>query len=155
MSFGYKPSTNKPTPKRKAAYTYRALFHACPHRIYIRFIFLYQKLKLSVFLLSSSVVALVSLNALAASRRISHVQVTGQIVRTPKPVKQIQKRVGVTKRKIEIAQVPLGEARAHGFRLAESPAVFGEAVRMTSFKSQQRFGRIAYKNKTLLSLMAG
>lgn len=155
MSFGYKPSTNKPTLKGKAAYTYRALFHACPHRIYIRFIFLYQKLKLSVFLLSSSVVALVSLNALAASRRISHVQATGQIVRTRKPVKQIQKRVGVTKRKIEIAQVPLGEAWAHGFRLGESQAVFGDAVRMTSFKSPQRFGRIAYKNKTLLSLMAG
>jgi len=148
-------AVNKPTPKGKAAYAYRALFHACPHRIYIRFIFLNQKLKLLVFLLSSSVEALVSLNALAASRRISHVQATGQIVRTRKPVKQIQKRVGVTKGKIEIAQVPLGEARAHGFRLGESQAVFGEAVRVTSFKSPRRFGRIAYKNKTLLSLMAG
>lgn len=138
----------------------RALVHACPHRIYIRFIFLNHNLKLSICLLSFSVVVLVSLNALAASRYItarSHVQATGQIVRTRKPVKQIQKRVGITKRKIEIAQVPLGEARAHGFRVGESQAVFGEAVGVTSFKSPQRFGRIAYKNKTLLcdGLMAG
>lgn len=138
---------------QNASCSYRALVHACPHRIYIRFIFLNHNLKLSICLLSFSVVELVSLNALAASRCItarSHVQATGQIVWTRKPVKQIQKRVGITKRKIEIAQVPLGEARAHGVRVGESQAVFGEAVGVTSFKSPQRFGRIAYKNKTLL-----
>lgn len=54
-----------------ASCSYRALVHACPHRIYIRFIFLNHNLKLSIRLLSFSVVELISLNALGASRCIT------------------------------------------------------------------------------------
>lgn len=130
-----------------------AFLHARPDRVCIRLVFLNQQLKLPVVLLCLLVKKLISPDTLAASQHIlPHIQGAIQIVRTRKPVKQIQKWVGITKRKVQIAQIhirklcPLfpsnGEAQAHGLRVRESKALFGPAVWMTGVHSPQRFGRI-------------
>ena len=136
-------------------WSYLAFLHARPDRVRIRLVFLNQQLKLLVLLLRLQVKKLISPDALAASQQIhphGHIQGAIQIDRTRKPVKQIQKWVGITKRKVQIAQIhvrqlrPLapstGEAQAHGLRVRESEAVFGQAVGVTGVHSPQRFGRI-------------
>lgn len=132
--------------------SYLAFLHARPDRVCIRLIFLNQELKLPVVVLRLPVQTLISPDTLAASLPRGHIQGAIQIVQTRKPVKQIQKWVGITKRKIQIAQIhvrqlcplvpSIGEAQAHGLRVRESKAVFEQAVRVTGVHSPQRFGRI-------------
>lgn len=119
-----------PPPARFAAYL--ALLHARPHRISPRLVFLSQQLEVLVFLLGVLVVVLVRLDAPAASGRVAvaeHVEAAVQIVRTCRPVEQIQQRVGVTKGKVQIAHIysprPLfvGKVPAQIVGVCESEAV--------------------------------
>lgn len=142
-----------PTPPVSLSSAYLALLNARPHRICPRVVFVGQQLEVLVLLLRVLVVALVRLHAQAAAGRVAqHVEAAVQIVRTRRPVEQIQQRVGVTKGEVQIAHIysrralGVAEALAQVVGVCESEAVPRETIPAATFKTPHLFDRVSYKN---------